>query len=399
MSPEQATGHPLDARSDQFAWGIVLYELLFNQKLFAAENDIKILNQIRRCEINFHPDASKKLLPGLENILRKVFSKNPEQRYAHAHELSRELETILPEGRRLNAEELAAYFAELMGTESSVMEGDKKPLTLSRNLNEENILLSNARYGRLTSSKNQKPKKTRSRFLNYGLSALALIAVSAGLFWAGSKFSGGPPPPIELGKKIEPIPSQQEQWFQGLQDLKDWPQRILTASIGPFASLQTLKKHAPLKTEITVSPAQATLFLKYPGGEQRAEGKVKTPLLPPGSKVTASATLKGYDSKYLEISLDPASIQPSYQLSLKKTELRYGSIQVNARPWGKVYMGGFIGGQATPVGRGKIPVGSYSVTVKSPDGSKSASARVKINPDSTARCMASFGDKASLSCH
>ncbi|MCP5468415.1 MAG: serine/threonine protein kinase [Deltaproteobacteria bacterium] len=400
MSPEQALGRPLDARSDQFAWGIVLYELLFNKKLFSADNDIKILNQIRRGEVNLAPEDCKKLLPGVEKILRKVLAKKPEDRYENANELSHDLEATLPERRRLNSEELAEYFNELLKDSESSEISDKKPATLSKNLNEENILLSNSRYGTLASRKKIVPKaSSRPRFLSYSIAFFLLVISSIALFLAAQKFYFGRSSDLPKPQTASFDTSKQDPLWKSIQAVNQWPAEILTVAMGPFASWKTLQSYAPIKTKIIVSPEQGNIFLKYPGGEKKGEGQLETPPLPPGTKVNVSANLKGYDPKYLELTLSPKKTQASYQLNLQKIEPKFGSIQVNARPWGKVFMSGYIGGQATPVGRGKIPVGNHTVTVKSPDGSKSASARVRIRPNSTSRCMAQFGAKASMSCN
>ena len=51
MSPEQVRGLPLDRRSDIFAVGIVLYELLTGERLFVGESDFSTLEKVRNVEI------------------------------------------------------------------------------------------------------------------------------------------------------------------------------------------------------------------------------------------------------------------------------------------------------------------------------------------------------------
>jgi serine/threonine-protein kinase len=49
MSPEQADGHPIDLRTDIFSLGIVLWELLANDRLFTSSSEAAILRKIREC--------------------------------------------------------------------------------------------------------------------------------------------------------------------------------------------------------------------------------------------------------------------------------------------------------------------------------------------------------------
>ena len=51
MSPEQAHGTTIDHRSDIFAVGILLYELLTGQRLFDADNDKELLDVVKACDI------------------------------------------------------------------------------------------------------------------------------------------------------------------------------------------------------------------------------------------------------------------------------------------------------------------------------------------------------------
>ena len=95
MSPEQAELLELDARSDIFSLGVVLWELLTNDHLFNDKNDIKILQKVKACEI----PSVRRVNPGipveLERIINKALTKDRNQRYQTAAEMSRDLNRLL----------------------------------------------------------------------------------------------------------------------------------------------------------------------------------------------------------------------------------------------------------------------------------------------------------------
>ncbi len=99
MSPEQARGEVLDARSDLFSMGTVLYELLLGSNPFAADSVAATLRRV----VDVEPDPPSLLdstiPPSLERVLRKLMAKDREKRYASAEEASEALrETLSQEG-------------------------------------------------------------------------------------------------------------------------------------------------------------------------------------------------------------------------------------------------------------------------------------------------------------
>ena len=78
MSPEQALGVPLDARSDIFSFGIVLYEMLSGRKPFTAEHDVDLLHAIAH---DAPPPLGHDLPAGLRTCVEKMLTKNPADRY------------------------------------------------------------------------------------------------------------------------------------------------------------------------------------------------------------------------------------------------------------------------------------------------------------------------------
>ena len=91
MSPEQASGQPLDFHSDQFSLGSILYEISSGQKAFARKTAAETMSAIIREE----PEPLVKLRadvpPPLRWIVERCLAKDPEERYASTRDLAREL--------------------------------------------------------------------------------------------------------------------------------------------------------------------------------------------------------------------------------------------------------------------------------------------------------------------
>jgi serine/threonine-protein kinase len=93
LSPEQISGEPLDGRSDVFALGIVLWELLVGRKLFAGDNDLAVLKLIESSQTYVKPPSTyNPAVPKeLDYIVLKALAKQVDKRYQTAEELQRAL--------------------------------------------------------------------------------------------------------------------------------------------------------------------------------------------------------------------------------------------------------------------------------------------------------------------
>jgi eukaryotic-like serine/threonine-protein kinase len=88
MSPEQVRGEPADQRSDLFAFGAVLYEMLSGKKAFDGPTVLDALHAILRQEPPDLPAVAPDVSPGLERIVRRCLEKNPAERFQSARDLS-----------------------------------------------------------------------------------------------------------------------------------------------------------------------------------------------------------------------------------------------------------------------------------------------------------------------
>jgi hypothetical protein len=94
MSPEQARGHRIDHRSDLFSVGIVLYEMVTGQLPFQGASPIDTMYAIAFEETRAVQAVRPDLPPSLQRIVSRCLRKRPEDRYADARELARDLEAL-----------------------------------------------------------------------------------------------------------------------------------------------------------------------------------------------------------------------------------------------------------------------------------------------------------------
>lgn len=118
MSPEQVEGKAADQRSDLYSFGVTCYHMLAGRPPFNGETPLSIAVQHLKTEPDRLEELRPDLPPGLCRIVHKLMAKSPEQRYASAADLLRELRTLQPiDGEEWAHESLAAIDLELAGKE------------------------------------------------------------------------------------------------------------------------------------------------------------------------------------------------------------------------------------------------------------------------------------------
>jgi hypothetical protein len=100
LAPEQLQGKEADARSDIWALGCILYEMVSSRRTFGASDPASLIAAIIEREPSPPTSLDDRLPPGFERALMRCLAKNPDERWQSASDLRSELEWIAEGGSR-----------------------------------------------------------------------------------------------------------------------------------------------------------------------------------------------------------------------------------------------------------------------------------------------------------
>jgi serine/threonine protein kinase/predicted ATPase len=95
MSPEQASGQPVDHRSDLFSLGVVIFELVCGRSLFKQTTHEETLSLVKSAVVPDISNLNADVPEQLEHLLYKVLARKPDERFQSARELQVELTRVL----------------------------------------------------------------------------------------------------------------------------------------------------------------------------------------------------------------------------------------------------------------------------------------------------------------
>lgn len=120
MSPEQSRGEPVDAKTDVFALGIVLWEMMTGGRLFEGNGDAAVLQAVRTSAIPPAARVNPDVPLDLDAVIMKALQRPPEQRYQTAQEFERALANcVLKHARRLEDTDVGGFLRTLFTDELS----------------------------------------------------------------------------------------------------------------------------------------------------------------------------------------------------------------------------------------------------------------------------------------
>lgn len=393
MSPEQAEGRALDHRSDLFSMGIVLWELLFGERLFASSNEIQTLEKVRRAEIPWPEPRKAKLYPGLPGVLTKALARNREERFGSAEEFQDALEDCLPRQRRLGHQRLAKVFFPIMGRkvaastpqtppprQTQVAEAHQEATVSLVEAPEEEWSTSGSTQVQIPqTTEAQKAVKPRPRFLPWALLAL----------WLG----------LAITLTVVVLRGWQEQAKPLADTARSAPAPRENEAKRPDPHLQVLGPPVPRMGEVNLStvPKGAHLQVELGHRIEQGQGQVKMAGLPAGSEITYEANLKGYKPSSGKIKIDFPLLNVEETITLEKKPPEYGTLKVNVSPtWGRVYVSG-LGARDTPAVFPRVREGTHRVRVVRSSDQKALHGRAVIRSGRSTTCSGNW-NRGYLSC-
>jgi hypothetical protein len=133
MSPEQAVGSRLDARSDLFALGLLLYRLLSGRHPFAdSTNELQVLQRVINVAHEPLMDVAEETPPRLSRLVDELLNKDPQQRPASALAVRQELLSVMRDMPLTRGNLLSHYVAGIAREEDLTGTGVELPAGFSR---------------------------------------------------------------------------------------------------------------------------------------------------------------------------------------------------------------------------------------------------------------------------
>lgn len=350
MAPEQVMSADVGPQADQFALGIVLWEMLTHRRLFKAERDIDVVKKVLEEPIS-PPSAVLPLDPALDAIVMRMLERNAEKRFPSCAEVAAALDVLV--SRQAGTEPTPAEFMRQLGTDDLVVKVKATPQSQG------NFVISlKAPSGPMVEAevvtatpiagvKGSGPaKKRRTGLLAVGV--LLLLVVVGGL--ALSQLPRVEPKPVP----VEPLPVQPPPP----------PPVVAEPVVAPPAPVEPEPPAAPAKLSIETSPPKASLRVDgkplglTPQEAELAPGQAHYLLVEKAGfrRIEQELTLGPGDVKQLVLKLEPLDSKkpPPPPAPVVVAPSPPGFLTVNTVPWTKVAVDG------EPLG--SIPIASKKLT-------------------------------------
>ncbi len=186
MAPEQAYGKTLDRRTDVYALGVVLWEMLTMRRMFNADNDLAMLDEVRAPKHDAPSRYAKDVDTALDAVVLHALAPSPNDRPETALALRRELAKAAPRAATLDASHLADVVTAVLGEE---IESRRRSLPESLTRASDPLAVE--------TTKQSKRPRVRDEIISEMTHSAPGSKYAADD--AGDAFESSPPPPLDSG--------------------------------------------------------------------------------------------------------------------------------------------------------------------------------------------------------
>ena len=377
MSPEQARGEPLDARSDVFSLGIVLFELVARTRLLPKMNDLELLTFMGGTQDLPKPSERRADIPeGLEAIIVKAMQRRKEDRFQSARELQEALEEWMRKaGKSPSSGELADYlrtlFAKRIHERRQLIEA-----ALSADLTPSSAAhLQRLAQGEGSSSRSRtRATGSRSRGLVAGVVALSLVVGGLGVAVA------------KRASAAEETPVVVDAPAKGTATAR--PPAVPPAPKPSSLVIDSMPRGATLVVDGVERGVAPVTLDKVDKGEHQIEAKLEG--YSPATR-TVNVEREG-DRLMVEVALlalpapgptDPPKTDPKkVKTPTRPAVAAAGKLTLKTTPWTQVYLGKKKLGD-TPLVEVPLPAGRHTLRLVSPETNTESSIEVEILANET----------------
>ncbi len=394
MSPQQCMGEPIDARSDVFALGVVMYELIDGTNPFKKGAEFDTMRALVYDEPPSLLERQPSLPAEVDAVVKKAIAKKPEDRFQSASEMQLAIERALGRmGEVVTAAHVGSRMHELfenevragpkLDTRISVPEmpkdkasGESRRVTPLPNPTEKLLAMPES-LAAATLPPPAPPAAARSRWVVPALLAIVALLSSAlvGLWWMGRGTPAPPttvvitpiappathpatPPSIAPAEALGTIfvtstPSGATVRLGDRGDVGQTPVEVGLLAPGSWPLALTLDGHAPIAETVTIT-----------AGRRLEVTRTLAPLAAP-------PTTTGGTTRPVRTPREPreTTVAETPPPSTAAPQAEPGHLSINTRPWSRVFVGSRLLG-TTPIGRIEVPSGTLHLRFVDRDGAE-----------------------------
>jgi len=363
MSPEQARGDPVDSRTDLFALGITLWELLTGNRLFDGDSDVAVLRAVQEREITSPSSINRAVEPALAEVVLAALQRDPARRLQSAGELERRLLTYVIASTRTPEDTDVGLFVRGLFPAEAATEDDSEPIGPLQ-------LVSGVGP---TASRPQPTARSGGR---------STRADAEGRLLQQTLPSGSEVPVVDDDALA---PTRTPASRRSSAATAPGRQSVITSA--PAEEMRLVAAQIGARRRRAILALVGLAVLVGVGGIAFVAGRTPDPR--PGGTSIASPPAPTPSPPHPEARPQPP-VPPSKPEVAATPPAAPGFLQVKAQPWGKLYIDGKFAGDVEGVRRFSLAPGSHSVRLV--NGKKARSWDVDIQSGKTEPRQHSFID-------